>query len=121
MNSREKVKELVKARLDIQCEVINLKEEYDYDVYIGRPSKWGNPYAYKNDGSTLAKYVVNSRDEAIDAYREYIRNGDGKPLLDDLCELRGKRLGCWCKPERCHGDVLAELVLQKYLKSDYKK
>lgn len=112
---KEKLKELVKTRLDIQCEVINLKQECDFDVYIGRPSKWGNPYTHRDNGNVLAKYVVNSRDEAIDAYYEYITRGEGKHLLDDLGELRGKRLGCWCKPERCHGDVLAELVLEKYL------
>lgn len=115
MNNKEKIKDLVKARLEIQCEVVNLSDEHDFDVYIGRPSKWGNPYTHRDNGNVLAKYVVNSRDEAIDAYREYLTKGDGKHLLDDLEELRGKRLGCWCKPERCHGDVLAELVLEKYL------
>lgn len=116
MSDKEKIKDLVKARLEVQCEVINLTDEYDYDVYIGRPSKWGNPYTHKNNDNVLAQYVVNSRDEAIDAYYEYITNGEGKHLLADIGELKGKRLGCWCKPERCHGDILAELVVQKFLK-----
>jgi len=81
-----------------------------YDVYIGRPSKWGNPYTFKQDGKTLAKFVVGSREEAIEAYREWITNGDGKHLLSDLHELKGKTLGCYCKPLACHGDVLAELA-----------
>ena len=33
-----------------------------------------------------------------------------KELMNSLSELRGKRLGCWCKPERCHGNVLIELL-----------
>lgn len=39
MNNKEKIKDLVKARLEIQCEVVNLSDEHDFDVYIGRPSK----------------------------------------------------------------------------------
>lgn len=81
-----------------------------YDVYIGRPSKWGNPFTHKQDGKTLAKHIVGSRDEAVQAYREWITNGDGKHLMNDLHELKNKVLGCWCHPQSCHGDVLSELV-----------
>ena len=94
------------------CRVVHCKKEH-YDVYIGRPSKWGNPFTHKRDGKTLAKYVVGSREEAVEAYREWITNGDGKHLINDLRELKNKVLGCWCKPLACHGDVLDELV-EKY-------
>lgn len=93
----------------IYTTVVHCKRE-KYDVYIGRPSKWGNPYTHKQDGKTLAKFIVGSRAEAVEAYREYIVNGEGKHLLNDLHELKGKVLGCWCKPLSCHGDILAELV-----------
>ena len=66
-----------------------------YDVYIGRPSKWGNPFTHRQDGKTLAKYIVSSRDEAVEAYREWIINGEGKHLINDLHELKNKVLGCW--------------------------
>jgi len=79
-----------------------------YDVYIGRPSKWGNPFSHKP--GTKAQYVVGTREDAIEAYRTWITEGDGKHLLNDLHELEGKILGCWCKPNSCHGDVLVELV-----------
>lgn len=79
-----------------------------YDVYIGRPSKWGNPFSHKP--GTQAQFVVGSRDEAIAAYREWILNQP--ELLAALPELKGKTLGCWCKPQSCHGDVLAELADQ---------
>ena len=79
-----------------------------YDVYIGRPSKWGNPFT--NRPGTKAEFILPTRTEAINAYRKWITEGDGKHLLKDLHELRGKTLGCWCKPQSCHGDVLAELV-----------
>lgn len=81
-----------------------------YDVYIGRPSKWGNPFTHIKDNKTLAKFIVRNRKEAINAYREWIENGEGKHLLNDLHELKNKVLGCWCHPKSCHGDVLTELV-----------
>lgn len=94
--------------------VVHCNKE-DYDIYIGRPSKWGNPFTHKQDGKTLAKYIVKSRKEAIKAYKKWITTGEGRYLLNDLPELKDKTLGCWCKPLPCHGDVLVELV-QKYIK-----
>jgi len=87
--------------------VVHFKK-HPYDVYIGRPSKWGNPFSHK-DG-TLAEFKMATREEAIAAYRKWITEGEGMHLLDDLHELKGKVLGCWCKPLACHGDVLAELA-----------
>ena len=76
-----------------------------YDIYIGRPSKWGNPFSHKN--GTLARFKVDTREQAILAYREYLRTS---PLLYDLMELDNKVLGCWCKPLSCHGDILVEAI-----------
>lgn len=68
-------------------------------VFIGRPSKWGNPYVIGRDGG---------RELVIDRYRHYILNS---PLLGDvLRELRGKHLVCFCAPLPCHGDVLLEIA-----------
>jgi hypothetical protein len=89
--------------------VVHCKKE-PYDVYIGRPSKWSNPYTHLPLELTHAKYQVNTRQESIDSYREWITNGEGKHLLEDLHELDGKILGCWCSPKSCHGDVLVELI-----------
>lgn len=93
----------------VSCSVVHCKKA-PYDVYIGRPSKWGNPFTHRQDGKTLAKHIVGSRDEAVDAYREWITNGEGKHLMKDLHELKNKVIACWCKPQSCYGDVLAELV-----------
>ena len=68
-------------------------------VYIGRGSKWGNPFVIG---------VHGTRTEVIDKYREYIKN---KPeLLSCLPELVGKDVVCYCTPLPCHGEVLLELV-----------
>jgi len=79
-----------------------------FDIYIGRPSKWGNPFSHKS--GTKARFLVNTREEAIDAYKTWITSGEGQHLLKDLHELKGKVLGCWCHPQRCHGDILSELA-----------
>ena len=88
------------------AKVVHCKNE-PYDIYIGRGSKWGNPYTHlKTD--TLADYVVGTREEAIEKYREYILNSPS--LLKDLPELDGKILGCYCFPKKCHGDILIQLI-----------
>jgi len=89
----------------LAVKVVHCKKEF-YDVYIGRPSKWGNPFSCKED--TLAKYKVKNREESIKKYEEWILNQP--ELLKDLHELKDKTLGCWCKPKACHGDVLKKLV-----------
>jgi hypothetical protein len=94
------------------CNIVNMHKE-SYDVYIGRPSKWGNPYSTK-DG-TLAKHKVSSLKEAISKYEEHVINTPD--LFNSLHELKGKTLGCHCKPKACHGDVLVRLVT-KYTSVD---
>ena len=70
-----------------------------HDVYIGRPSKWGNPFVIGRDGT---------RDEVIARYEAWLL--EQPELLAALPELAGKTLGCWCAPRACHGDVLARLA-----------
>lgn len=90
------------------CEVVNKKDLTDAagTVYIGRPSKWGNPFSHR-DG-TIAKYKVSSRKEALEKYEKYLL--DNRALMDSLHELKGKTLVCWCKPKACHGDILKKYV-----------
>ena len=78
-----------------------------YDVYIGRGSKWGNPFTHLKN--TSAPYPVDSREDAIRAYEHWIR---GQPELIAAAkkELRGKILACWCKPLDCHGDILLRIA-----------
>jgi hypothetical protein len=72
-----------------------------HDVYIGRPTKWGNPFSLKDHGG--------DRHLVLRKYRDWLR---GEPALMEAArlELKGKVLGCWCKPEACHGDVLARVA-----------
>lgn len=90
----------------LSVKVVNINFDEPYDVYIGRPSKWGNPFSHRSN--TLAQYRVASREEAIAEYRKWVQQQP--ELMAALPELRGKTLGCWCKPLSCHGDILSELA-----------
>lgn len=68
-------------------------------VYIGRPSKWGNPFVIGTDGT---------RQEVVSKYASWIQTQP--QLLADLPELEGEDLVCWCAPAACHGDVLLALA-----------
>lgn len=94
------------------CQIVNMHNDR-YDIYIGRPSKWGNPYSHR-DG-TLAKYKVSTRNESIAMYEQYVK--DSPDLFNSLHELKDKVLGCHCKPKKCHGDILQNLVM-KYTAED---
>lgn len=78
--------------------VVNLKNE-TYDVRIDRKTKWGNPFIIGKDGT---------REEVIRKYADWLL--DQPHLMSSLHELKGKRLGCWCHPSPCHGDILAKLA-----------
>lgn len=77
--------------------VVNIKKAKSYDVYCGRGSKWGNPFVMKN-------YSDEERNRVCDEYEEWFWTTD---LPNQLHELKGKILSCYCKPKRCHADFLA--------------
>jgi hypothetical protein len=77
--------------------VVHCKRE-PFDVYIGRPSKWGNPFVIGKDGD---------RNEVVRKYEAWIKTQPH--LMSSLYELKGKTLACWCAPQACHGDILVKL------------
>jgi hypothetical protein len=77
--------------------VVHCRKE-KYDILIDRTTKWGNPFI-------IGPYT---REEALEKYEEWIQTQDW--LLKDIHKLKNKVLGCWCKPKKCHGDILAELA-----------
>lgn len=91
--------------------VINIKRETEYKnkkstpsyEYIGRGSYWGNPYSMYEEG--------DDRDEVIRKFK-YDFDYEKFPNKEksEVFKLKGKRLGCFCKPEACHGDVLADFL-----------
>lgn len=84
------------------CTVVNLKKE-SYDVYIGRGSLWGNPFIVRSE---------KGRKKAIRDYKKYLieKISKGEITKEHLLALKGKRLGCFCRPLSCHGEVIAHIV-----------
>ncbi len=113
----------------VNCKVKYIRPKYDNleewindkdNVYIARAgvvfvnkkryppssSKFANPFKIGKDGT---------REEVIIKYRNHITNKveNDKSFKDELLSLKGKKLGCWCHPLECHGDILVELI-EKY-------
>lgn len=82
-------------------EVVN-KSNRLYDVYIGRGSTWGNPFTVEQYGRDMCIWLYESY------IRERLRNEPA--LRSELMSLDGKVLGCYCKPKRCHGDILVSII-----------
>lgn len=83
------------------------KRHYDVPsdaVYIGRPTKWGNPFSHL-PGQSLAEHKAETREEAVEKFETYLLE---HPALLEAAkrELKGKSLVCWCAPKSCHGDIL---------------
>lgn len=79
--------------------VVNVTKTLNYDSYVGRPGKWGNPFQIMKG---------RNREQAVRLYINYIMNNQS--LLKDIRELRGQSLGCHCAPKLCHGHVLEWLA-----------
>lgn len=74
-------------------------------VFVGRPSKWGNPYKI---GYSFEYDSYFTRDNVIREFTSYLFKSN---LIDDILELRGKNLACWCsEDDDCHADILLDLA-----------
>lgn len=82
----------------VATRVVHCRKEPS-DIFIGRPSRWANPYHIGPDGT---------REQVVNKYREWLIRQP--TLLREIRGLRGKTLGCACAPLPCHGDVLVELA-----------
>jgi hypothetical protein len=76
-------------------------------VYVGRPTKWGNPFSHLSSNNAI---VVATREEAVEKYKAWLI--EYVPSLIELAkqELKGKDLVCWCAPKACHADILLEIA-----------
>ena len=76
-------------------------ERHDEAVYIGRPTKWGNPFHIVPGKQT--------REQVVQRFAEYLRNNP-ELMAAARKELRGRDLLCFCAPLACHGDILLEVA-----------
>lgn len=103
--------------------VRNETHEGENVFLIHRPFIFSNPFTHIKDKKTKAKYVVSSREEAIDMYNDYFDNmlkisTEFKNEFDRLYDIYKKYdaiyLGCYCgENEPCHGDVIAEKLKRR--------
>ena len=83
--------------------VVNIKTypKKNY-VFIGRGSPFGNSYIIGKDGN---------RDEVIKKYeRDFYKKIKNERFRRQVLALKGKKLGCFCKPEKCHGDIIVKYL-----------
>ena len=94
------------------------------NIYIGRnagkytqrgvqESKWTNPFICLDWDVAKAEWAV---EDLMRSYEKYVRKNP--MLMNSLHELEGKKLGCWCKPGPCHGDVLLKIFHEHYEKKE---
>lgn len=85
--------------------VVNKKLTDKFDVYIGRGTPWGNPFAIGHgDGPDRA--------QVIEQYKEYFSEkiATDSAFRNGILGMKGLRLACFCKPQACHGDVIASYL-----------
>lgn len=108
--------------------VYNIKTEdhssHPNNFYIARPSILGNPFTHDGKRSSLAKLSFKTRDEAINAYEIYFKemiksNEDFQNAFNEIYEKyksgEDVYLGCFCKPNKCHGDIIAKELQRKLI------
>ncbi len=99
--------------------VVNIYHKKPYDVFVGRQKSglhWGNPFSHLDNSAAAVK--VGSREEAIQAFRDWIAgtaHTEVEPqrrewIIANVQHLKNKVLACYCSPKSCHGDVLAEMA-----------
>ena len=91
----------------MKTKVVNLKKE-KYDVYIGRAGRGQDGYF----GNPFTLSAGQSRGASLDKYRSYFyeRLKNDHEFRNRIHGLKGKTLGCFCKPHPCHGDIIAEYL-----------
>jgi len=108
----------------IICEMVRVVNKKTHkptpnDFYIGRGSVLGNPYYHVDTNHSQALFKLDTRDECVDAYERYFTESMDdndefsntiKSLVDKCKRGDDINLVCFCKPERCHGDVIREYL-----------
>ena len=95
--------------------VVHCKKD-KYDVYVGRPTFWGNPWTHKDN--TTADFNVCSSGDAVQCFKDWlygtkftdILQDKRQKIIDNIHTLQNKTIACWCSPESCHRDILLEFL-----------
>ena len=105
LDSELREKEIPTRIINLKITKVSNKDNGDsYDVYIGRGTLWGNPYQMGKEGTrdeVIAKFAYDFEKRFLKLPEKFDEN---------IEKLRGKTLGCHCKPAACHGDVIANYL-----------
>ena len=108
---------LNKVKEDCICKIVNKYKHTPTpnDLYIGRGSLLGNPYTHRK-GKTMAKYIVKTREESIERYKDYfynilLKDENAIELLNTIND--NTILICFCSPQPCHGNIIREWYINK--------
>lgn len=103
------------AKVALEARVVNIRKER-YDIYIGRAGKgkdgyFGNPVKV-GGRCPFCSAIHATAGSTIECYRVYFsrRLANDAMFLEMVKTLKGKKLGCFCKPNPCHGDVIVEYL-----------
>jgi hypothetical protein len=77
-------------------------------IYVGRGSRWGNPYRIGDRDRRTGGFL--DRTPVIERFTDALVTGRLRISESDCAILRGKNLACWCPPGPCHADVLLEIA-----------
>jgi hypothetical protein len=107
MQSQLETKTMVKTTV-INIRGVDVSKSPNY-VYVGRGRGcvWGNPFSHLPDA--FGTFKVKSRAQAIQRHKEWVLS-EPELVAAIKRDLKGKVLGCWCKPKSCHGDTLAAIA-----------
>ena len=94
----------------LMTRVVNIVSNL-WDVYIGRAGQGLDGY-FSNPFGGMTGKTHAARTAAIDLFTEYFlaRVEKDAEFRRRVLALRGKTLGCFCKPKACHGDVIARWI-----------
>lgn len=88
-------------------------------IYVGRPTKWGNPFKvgepqYNPNAGQFGLITPQSVTQCLELYKTYVNKCMNSPIswmAKDIHELRGKNLACFCSlDQKCHADILLEIA-----------
>lgn len=90
-----------------KTQVVNIRNG-QYDVYIGRAGQGQDGYF----GNPFRLGMNEKRGATLEKYREYFYNRirSDPEFKEKIESLKGKTLGCFCKPNPCHGDIIKEYL-----------
>lgn len=91
----------------MKTKIVNIFKD-PYDIYIGRPGKGKDGYF----GNPIRLRVGQPSGYTLERYKVYFENRikNDEEFKQKILELKGKVLGCFCKPNKCHGDIIKEYL-----------